>query len=146
MSPGEYRAPSTQWMAISGLIYYLAVLLQFSWCNIGSPERQFGFQFFIFCFPRQHSCPYLHYCQYPLIALPASGFCHLWCTLNRGKRLIVFLKYFYHAMLLLKNLQKWLVTTTDSSFPQSTPHPQATSVVIHSVLFHLQAFTQAVPA
>lgn len=123
------------------------VLFQLSWYSIASSERQSGFQFFTLCFHGRHSGPCLHYCQYPLLPVPASGFCHLWCMLNIWNRLIVFLKHFYHATLLLKNLQTCLITTTGFNLPCNLhPHPHAISVVIHCVWSHLQALMQAVPA
>ena len=99
------------------------VLFQLSWCSIGSSERQSGFQFFILYFNGWHSSPCLLYCQYSLTPFPASGFCHLWCTLNIGNGLIASLKRFYRATPLLKNLSACVLSCSvvSNSFQ---PHGQ----------------------
>lgn len=76
-------------------------------------------------------CP--HYCQHQLTLLPTSALCHLLCMPNIGNKLMDFLKHFYHAILLLKNLHEVLIVMLMVMLPQ----PHAIFIATGYILSHL---------
>lgn len=75
------------------LIYYLFKALLVQHGLIWKTVCGYSFRIVSFCGAGLSSLC-LHYCQYLLTPLPYSRLCHLWCLMNIGSTLIIFLKYF----------------------------------------------------